>query len=395
MKTKFLLSAGLLFSAMSYGQTVLGTGAGTGGGINGVHIGRNAGSGDTGTHNTIVGSDAGTTTTTNNNTFLGFGAGQYATGSTNLFLGYQAGQGAQGTPVNGSNNIFLGFDSGRFSNLTNTTGETAVNNIFIGNESGKNANGLSNTFLGVGSGANSTGNYNTFIGASGQSNVGNYNVFMGRFAGNNAAGDYNVCVGPNAGGGDVNTHLGFRNVLLGYRAGMLETGSDKLHIANSATSTLIYGEFKSSTPAQLKFNAQKVGIGYDSNGVFGNFPAITFSDAASYRLFVRGGILAYQMRVRIETGWADYVFAKDYKLMSLKDTEKYIANNGHLPNMPSAAEVEADGVELGNIVKLQQEKIEELTLHLIEQDKQIEFLKAQNKEIETLKAQMQQLLKKQ
>lgn len=379
MISRLFLGAGLLLCSVSYGQTFLGTGAGTAGGTGGnnVHIGKNAGSGDTGSYNTIVGSEAGTSTTTNNNnTYLGWGVGKFSTGNSNLFLGWNAGAGTLGSPVNGSNNIFAG------------------------NQSGKNATGSGNNFIGSNSGLNSNGDNNIFIGASGVNNLGEHNIALGYHAAETIAGSHNIILGRDAGQG-LNTAWGSRNIILGAGTARHGNGNNKLYIGNDQ-GTLIYGEFRRTAdgdiPAsvsQLKFNAQKVGIGYDSTGNFGNFPAITFSDAASYRLFVRGGILAYQMRVRIETGWADYVFAKDYKLMSLKDTEKYIADNGHLPNMPSAAEVEADGVELGNIVKLQQEKIEELTLHLIEQDKHIELLKTQNKEIESLKAQMQQLLKKQ
>ena len=63
--------------------------------------------------------------------------------------------------------------------------------------------------------------------------------------------------------------------------------------------------------------------------------------------------------------------------------------------MPSAAEVKEKGIEMGNIINLQQEKIEELTLHLIRQEKEIEALKDQNKQLEELKQQVEILLKKQ
>jgi hypothetical protein len=72
--------------------------------------------------------------------------------------------------------------------------------------------------------------------------------------------------------------------------------------------------------------------------------------------------------------WADFVFSKDYQLKSLKEVEEYILQNKHLPAMPSEAIIISDGLDLGNVVKLQQQKIEELTLYLIEQQKQIELL---------------------
>ena len=57
--------------------------------------------------------------------------------------------------------------------------------------------------------------------------------------------------------------------------------------------------------------------------------------------------------------------------MPLQEVEQHIQEKGHLPNMPSAAEVEKDGIAVGDIIKRQQEKIEELTLYLIEMKKQI------------------------
>ena len=63
----------------------------------------------------------------------------------------------------------------------------------------------------------------------------------------------------------------------------------------------------------------------------------------------------------------------------LTKVEEYIAQNGHLPNVPSAKEITEKGLELGEMAKIQQEKIEELTLYLIQQNKEIEELKSQIK----------------
>lgn len=115
-----------------------------------------------------------------------------------------------------------------------------------------------------------------------------------------------------------------------------------------------------------------------------------FTDGAdTYRLSVKGKIRAEE--VKVYTTWADYVFDKKYELLSLKEVEKYIAKNGHLPNVPSAKEVTEKGLELGEMTKIQQEKIEELTLYLIQQNKQIE---QQNKDIQELKDQVKLLLGK-
>ena len=113
----------------------------------------------------------------------------------------------------------------------------------------------------------------------------------------------------------------------------------------------------------------RVGIGTT------NFPTNIHSagnniNTTTYKLFVKGGILTEE--VTTATGWADYVFDDDYRLMPLAQVEAFIDANGHLPNVPSSAEVEKQGVELGNMTRIQQEKIEELTLYIIAQQKKLD-----------------------
>jgi uncharacterized coiled-coil protein SlyX len=103
-----------------------------------------------------------------------------------------------------------------------------------------------------------------------------------------------------------------------------------------------------------------------------------FVDGANtYRLSVKGKVRAEE--VKVYNTWADYVFNPAYELPTLKQVESYIAQNGHLPNVPSAKEITERGLELGEMSKIQQEKIEELTLYLIQQNKEIEELKSQMK----------------
>lgn len=74
--------------------------------------------------------------------------------------------------------------------------------------------------------------------------------------------------------------------------------------------------------------------------------------------------------------WPDYVFKNDYQLLNLYETEEYVYTNGHLPGVPSAQEVENDGVNVGEMNKVLLEKVEELTLHIIDLQKQVDELKA-------------------
>lgn len=110
---------------------------------------------------------------------------------------------------------------------------------------------------------------------------------------------------------------------------------------------------------------------------------LTCSDCSDYRLFVKNGIRTEKVKVDIaaNNGWADYVFAKDYKLMPLKEVETFISNNGHLPEVPSTEEAIANGIELKAMNILLLKKVEELTLYTIQQQKNID---EQNKRIDML-----------
>ncbi|MFD2286687.1 hypothetical protein GJU39_22370 [Pedobacter petrophilus] len=89
------------------------------------------------------------------------------------------------------------------------------------------------------------------------------------------------------------------------------------------------------------------------------------------RLSVNGNIRSKEIKVDSEN-WPDYVFLPDYQLPSLTQIEQQIKLKGHLPDMPSAKEVELNGIALGEMNKLLLKKVEELTLHLIEKEKQLE-----------------------
>ncbi len=84
-----------------------------------------------------------------------------------------------------------------------------------------------------------------------------------------------------------------------------------------------------------------------------------------YRLYVEKGIRTEKVKVDAKSNWPDFVFEEDYNLPTLTQVESYIDQNKHLPNVPSAAEVEKDGIDLGEMDKILLQKIEELTLYTI------------------------------
>jgi hypothetical protein len=96
----------------------------------------------------------------------------------------------------------------------------------------------------------------------------------------------------------------------------------------------------------------------------------------SYRLYVRDGIRTEKIKVDVASsnGWADYVFDTEYKLMSLGELEEFINANKHLPEIPCAEDVVANGVELAEMQATLLKKIEELTLYILAQNKRIDEL---------------------
>ena len=118
-----------------------------------------------------------------------------------------------------------------------------------------------------------------------------------------------------------------------------------------------------------------------NSGKFGNVGIGTINP--DEKLTVKGKIHTQEVRVDLLGPLVpDYVFSNDYKLKSLEEVEDYIKQNSHLPEIPSAKEIEKNGLMLAEMNMSLLKKIEELTLYSIEQNKKIE---AQSKEIETLK----------
>ncbi len=114
------------------------------------------------------------------------------------------------------------------------------------------------------------------------------------------------------------------------------------------------------------------------------------ADPKGYKLAVNGNAIATSMTVKLYASWPDYVFKPSYKLASLTEVKNYIDQNHHLPDMPSADEVYANGLDLGEMNRLLTKKVEELTLYLIEKEQQ---LIEQQQQINQLKEQQDARIK--
>ncbi|MFV8282621.1 LamG domain-containing protein [Christiangramia marina] len=97
--------------------------------------------------------------------------------------------------------------------------------------------------------------------------------------------------------------------------------------------------------------------------------------ASSYDLVVGGAMISESMVMEVEANWPDYVFSDEYILASLNDLNEYIFEHGHLPGLPTAEKVAKRGIDIAETERIILEKIEELTLHLIKINNQIERIK--------------------
>ena len=143
---------------------------------------------------------------------------------------------------------------------------------------------------------------------------------------------------------------------------------------------------------------QDIGIGgwrfrnlnLESTAYIGNGVVIGTNQIPSgYRLAVKGKVIAEE--VKVETGWSDFVFEKDYDLPTLKEVENHIKEKGHLKDIPSAQEVAENGILLGQMDSKLLQKIEELTLYTIAQEKKIHSLEKMESEMKEIKKQNKEL----
>jgi hypothetical protein len=118
--------------------------------------------------------------------------------------------------------------------------------------------------------------------------------------------------------------------------------------------------------------------GGSGNGASGNYSLLLAETNAGAEVFKINGKTGTTWARKItvtQSSFADYVFESNYSMLKLADLEQYVLKNKHLPNIPSETEIKERGMDLGEMQKLQMEKIEELTLYVIQQQKEIEALK--------------------
>ena len=205
----------------------------------------------------------------------------------------------------------------------------------------------------------------------------------------------NVGIGTSSPAGKL--HIATGNVMIGPGS-----PATKLHVQSTATGELL--RLDGSSP-QINFVSNDVNLAFinitgtdlkmgtlasNNTGKFiirtnggdrlqvdenGNVAVGTATPASGYKLSVNGKAICTELKVQLANNWPDYVFSSTHKRLSLSQLEKFIETNKRLPNIPSAKSLESNGIELGEMQRLAMEKIEELTLYIIELKKEIDELK--------------------
>lgn len=154
----------------------------------------------------------------------------------------------------------------------------------------------------------------------------------------------------------------------GFEVGFVQANGEDLKI----------GTFAGNDNGRLIFRTNGFDRGMvDQNGNFliGNPNSVNV--ATGFRLSVDGKVMCEELRVEMSP-WADYVFEENYPLPTFDELESFIAANKHLPGIPPAAQIESEGLDVGSMQAKMMEKIEELTLLVIQLNNRIEELEADN-----------------
>jgi len=329
--------------------------------------------------NTAVGGFTLTKANTSENTAIGYKSQEQSIGNQNSSLGYQSLQITKGicnvalgaksmmSSTDGSYNTAVGYMS-----LANTTGKhnaafgynalsgvtTGYDNVGLGYRAGSNiSTGIRNINIGPFSG----GNYNTY----------SYNIAIG-YCTWSTSGDNNIIIGKK-----ITLPTGTSNAM--NIGGVLYGSGFQSGLPSSPNSLPVGGKIGINVVSPTATLDVAGNVNLSTNITIGGVTAPWYkANSTDSTLRINGTIYSKEINVRTNV-WADHVFSNGYQLPSLSSVEQYINTNKHLPEIPSEQEVKTNGVDLAQMNVLLLKKVEELTLHMIEQEKRIQELESKNK----------------
>jgi hypothetical protein len=145
---------------------------------------------------------------------------------------------------------------------------------------------------------------------------------------------------------------------------------------NAIIRNLLLGNIQGSTNQGAALYIKAIDYSSIDNSIKKSVMLIENSERRLFQVGNDGLVRAREVKVDLNNNWPDYVFEKNYALPTLTQTKQFIAQNGHLPGVPSAKEVQENGIALGEMNRILLEKVEELTLYLIQMEKRMKELES-------------------
>ncbi len=311
-----------------------------------------------------TGSSLGTGNTSNSNYTFASGQNSQATNAWSFTHGLAA-------QAAGQLSASIGYNAYANGSRSSAIGENAKSTGTNTYSFGRYVNATGNYSFALGNSSTASGLYGYVFGVSSQA-IGDYSFAIGRYSVTNGDNSYSL-------GEYLST-----SVANSMTIGRGVNSTTKLD--NNTTNSLIVG-FNSDTatlfvgPSTGVGTFGKVGIAtsspirtFDVNGMshFSDTMSIGTTKTNGSLLAVAGKISAEEVEISLTTTWPDFVFSMSYELNTLAQVEEYINKHSHLPNVPSAKEVAEKGINIAEMDAILLQKIEELTLYTIAQQKQID-----------------------
>ncbi len=210
-----------------------------------------------------------------------------------------------------------------------------------------------------------TNNYGLAV-VRAENDAGGANLILYHTRNNNAAIPISVA---------VNDYLGNITWMGVATNNSVQVASEITSYVENVNTDIVSGRITFKTADQTGALTERMRLTGDGNVGIGT------TNTQGYRLAVNGNAIFIKVKVKQYSTWPDYVFYSPFELLPLKDLEKYLERNKHLPDVPSAKEVEENGLDLGDNQSVLLKKIEELTLYIIGINKKVEKLSAERAQL--------------
>ena len=365
-----------------------------------VYIGNFTGySNQSGNYNTFVGSNSGVYAQTSHSIFLGYNSGLYEQEDNRLIINASSLTDQEPLIYGEFDNRWLKFDGGLALGNTNagSTGNTGTQLLISGvHDEGVNAGSAEGTHKVKIEGYGNDGA--KVYPLSMYDEDGNMDFFIENKNDSNAKPEMYFDGTMSIGGYDNYNHnfLALQSANSNWSTGLkMMHGTDAHGFTIESNDEIDLDGVYRSLLFKVHNNSEEgtiIGVA-NSDGDW-SFGGTEIADG--YKVSVNGKVACEEVMVDLRADWPDYVFQEDYHLKSLAEVEEHIATKGHLPGVPSAKKVKSDGLHLGDMNKILMEKVEELTLYIIEQNKtnsqQRNQIEEQNKRLESLEEKINSLL---